>query len=29
LIMHDGRISGEVRDPQQATQEQIMQYAVG
>jgi ribose transport system ATP-binding protein len=29
LIMHDGRISGELRDPQQATQEQIMQYAVG
>lgn len=29
LVMHEGRISGEITDVAQATQEQIMSYAVG
>lgn len=29
LIMHQGRIAGEVAEPGQTTQEQIMHYAVG
>ncbi|MDP1560502.1 MAG: sugar ABC transporter ATP-binding protein [Pirellulaceae bacterium] len=29
LVMHDGRISGELLEPRQATQQQIMQLAVG
>jgi len=29
LVMHDGRITGEIRDPAGATQEQIMDLAVG
>jgi len=28
LVMHAGRITGEISDPRQATQEQIMQLAV-
>lgn len=28
LVMHDGRITGEIIDPQQATPEQIMQLAI-
>ena len=29
LVMHDGRITGEITDVQNATQEQIMDLAVG
>jgi ribose transport system ATP-binding protein len=29
LVMHDGRITGEIADAASATQEQIMQLAVG
>lgn len=29
LVMHEGRITGEVLDPSRATQAQIMQYAIG
>jgi ABC-type sugar transport system ATPase subunit len=29
LVMHDGRITGEVANPSEATQEQIMELAVG
>ena len=29
LVMHDGRITGEIKDAAQATQEQIMQLAIG
>jgi ABC-type sugar transport system ATPase subunit len=29
LVMHEGRITGEITDVQNATQEQIMRLAVG
>ena len=29
LVMHDGRIAGEISDVQNATQAQIMELAVG
>ncbi|GAK49425.1 ABC transporter-related protein [Candidatus Moduliflexus flocculans] len=28
LVMHEGRITGEIQDVKQATQEQVMQYAI-
>ena len=29
LVMHEGRVTGEIADPRRATQEEIMHYAVG
>ena len=29
LVMHDGRITGEITDPAGATQEQILELAMG
>jgi ribose transport system ATP-binding protein len=29
LVMHEGRITGEITDPASATQEQIMRFAIG
>ena len=29
LVMHDGRITGEIADPAGATQQQVMELAVG
>ena len=29
LVMHDGRVTGEIKDAKSATQEQIMELAVG
>jgi ABC-type sugar transport system ATPase subunit len=29
LVMHRGRITGEIADPRQATPAQIMRYAIG
>jgi ABC-type sugar transport system ATPase subunit len=29
LVMHDGRVTGEIRDPQQASQASVMQMAMG
>jgi ABC-type sugar transport system ATPase subunit len=29
LVMHQGRVTGEINDPRQATPTQIMRYAIG